>query len=150
MIPCHICGHDSGAHWVTGYPPAPDSQKMALCMVHDTPKNRQALHMAWQKTMLDSIETASQNAAYFATRGGLFMLSIHYTAGGSLAIPCLNATITDHNTLKVTAPDGTLRFFPMQHINSYDLKPLQETVILENGEMPSENAQEQLPQQDSL
>jgi len=125
MIPCHICRHDSETHWVTGYPPAPDSQKMALCKVHDTPENRSALRAAWQQSMLQSIETTTRNTAYFATRSVLFMLSIHYTAGGGLTLPCLDAIITAHNTLKVTAPDGTISFFPMQHIARYNLSPLQ-------------------------
>ncbi|CAK7014448.1 MAG: hypothetical protein DELT_02197 [Desulfovibrio sp.] len=124
MIPCQICGKDSGAHWVTGYIPAPDSQKMALCAAHDTPENRRAIHAAWYASMLDTINTATKNAAYFATRGSLFMLSINFTAGGSLSLPCLGATITDHNTLQVTAPDGTLSFFPMQHVRRYDLTPV--------------------------
>lgn len=126
MIPCHICGKDSGAHWVTGYVPAPDSQKMALCAEHDTPANRKALHLAWYEAMVENIKTATENAAYFATRGALFMLSIHYSAGGSLSLPCLEATVTDHGTLKVTAPDGSLSFFPMRSIRRYDLTPLRQ------------------------
>ncbi|SBV93924.1 conserved hypothetical protein [uncultured delta proteobacterium] len=129
MIPCHICGKDSGAHWVTGYIPAPDSQKMALCGTHDTPENRNRLRLAWYTAMVEAIRTATQNAAYFATRGALFMLSIHYSAGGSLNLPCLEAAVTDHNTLKVTAPDGSLSFFPMQHIKRYDLTPLHQDII---------------------
>lgn len=124
MIPCHICGKDSGAHWVTGYIPAPDSQKMALCAEHDTPANRNDIRLAWHKAMVDTIRTATRNAAYFTTRGALFMLSIHYTAGGSLNLPCLEALVTDRNTLKVTAPDGSLSFFPMQHVKRYDLTPM--------------------------
>lgn len=128
MIPCHICGKDSGAHWVTGYIPAPDSQKMALCAEHDTPANRNEIRMAWYGTMVNTIRTATQTAAYFATRGALFMLSIHYMAGGSLNLPCLEATVTERNTLKVTAPDGSVSFFPMQHIKRYDLTPMQQDV----------------------
>lgn len=124
MIPCHICGKDSGAHWVAGYVPAPDSQKMALCADHDTPENRQKIRVAWYKAMVESIRTATRNSAYFATRGALFMLSIQYTAGGSLSLPCLEAGVTDHNTLKVTSPDGSVSFFPMQHIKRYDLTPI--------------------------
>lgn len=124
MIPCHICGKDSGAHWVTGYIPAPDSQKMALCAEHDTPANRNNLRLAWYKAMVETIKTATQNAAYFAARGAMFMVSIHHSAGGSLNLPCLGAEVTEHNTLKVTAPDGSLSFFPMQHIKRYDLTPM--------------------------
>jgi hypothetical protein len=124
MIPCHICGDDSGAHWVAGFIPAPDSQKMALCSTHDTPENRNDLRLAWHRAMAEIIKTAAQNAAYFATRGALSMLSIHYVSGGSLCLPCLDAVVTDRNTLKVLAPDGSLSFFPMQHIKRYDLSPL--------------------------
>lgn len=128
MIPCHICGKDSGAHWVAGYIPAPDSQKMALCAKHDTPDNRKKLHGAWSEAMEESIKTATKNAAYFAARNTFFMLSIHFSAGGSLNLPCMEAVTTEQNTLKVIAPDGSLSFFPMQHIKRYDLTPLhQET-----------------------
>jgi len=124
MIPCQICGKDSGAHWVTGYVPAPDSQKMALCAVHDTPDNRRDIRVAWYKSMVENIRITTRNTAYLATRGTVFMLSIYYTAGGSLNLPCLDASVTDHNTLKVAAPDGSISFFPMQHIKRYDLTPL--------------------------
>lgn len=126
MIPCHICGKDSGAHWVTGYVPAPDSQKMALCAKHDTPENRRRIHAAWYSAMVENIKNATKNAAYFATRGALYMLSIHFSAGGSLSMPCHEVTVTGQNTLKVTAPDGALSFFPMQHIKRYDLTPIQQ------------------------
>ena len=129
MIPCHICGNDSGAHWVTGYIPAPDSQKMALCRKHDTAENREMIRQDWDKAMEDNIKTSTRNAAYFATRGALFMLSIHFTAGGSLNLPCLEAAVTEQKTLKVTAPDGAQSFFPMQHIKRYDLTPLHQDPV---------------------
>ena len=75
-------------------------------------------------SMLETIKTATKNTAYFATRGSLYMLSIHFNAGGSLSLPCLEASVTEQNTLKVTAPDGSLSFFPMQHIKRYDLTPV--------------------------
>ena len=125
MIPCQICGKDSGAHWVTGYIPAPDSQKMALCAKHDSPENRKEIRAAWYKTMVQAIKTVTQNAAYFATGGALFMCGIQFSAGGSLSLPCLEAAVTEQNTLKVIAPDGTVSFFPMQHIRRYDLTPMQ-------------------------
>ena len=124
MIPCHVCGEDSGAYWVTGYVPAPDSQKMALCSKHDTPENRRALHFAWYDAMRNAIKTATQNAAYFTTRGTLFMVHIHFSAGGSLSQPCTSVEITEQNTLKVVAPDGTMSFFPMQHVRRYDVMPM--------------------------
>jgi hypothetical protein len=118
---------------------------MALCGIHDTPENRSAIHAAWQMSMAQSIETATRNAAYFATRGVLFMLSIYYSAGGSLTLPCLDAVITDYNTLKVTASDGTISFFPMQHITRYDLSPLQYPRTVEPRKTATENSPEQLP-----
>lgn len=129
MIPCQICGKDSAAHWVTGYIPAPDSQKMGLCAEHDTPENRKKIRLDWYRAMILNIRTATQNAAYFATRGALFMLTIHYSAGGSLSLPCLEASVTEHSTLKVTAPDGALSFFPMRHIKRYDLVPAQQDAV---------------------
>jgi hypothetical protein len=76
-------------------------------------------------SMLETIKTATKNAAYFATRGSLYMVSIYFNAGGSLSLPCLEASVTEQNTLKVTAPDGSLSFLPMQHIKRYDLMPMQ-------------------------
>ena len=124
MVPCSICGKDSGAHWVTGYIPAPDSQKMALCATHDTPENRKKIRAAWYMAMLETIKTTTKNTAYFVTRGSLYIISIHFSAGGSLSLPCVEASVTEQNTLKVTAPDGSLSFFPMQHIKRYDLTPV--------------------------
>ena len=144
MIPCNICGRDSGAHWIAGYPPAPDSQKMALCALHDTPKNRHDLRLAWSDAMEKSIETATRNSMYFVTRGAIFMLSIYYAAGGNLNIPCLDAIATDHNTLRVTALDGSSIFFPMQHIKRYALNKLQQNSAVlpdENGKINPESIQ---------
>ena len=124
MIPCQICGKDSGAHWVTGYIAASDNQKMALCAQHDTPENRKGIHMAWQFAMMKSIESATRNAAYFAMRNTLRMLTIAFSGGGSLSVPCLECEVTEHSALKVTAPDGSLSFFPMQHIRRYDLRSM--------------------------
>ena len=121
MIPCRICGKDASTNWVTGLPPAPDSQKMALCAEHDTPENRKELLVAWHLSMIKAIRAASNNAAYFAARGSLRMLTLYFSAGGSLNMPCINCEVTDHGTLNVTAPDGTQSFFPMQHVRRYDL-----------------------------
>ncbi len=124
MIPCHICGIDAGTGWVTGYPPAPDSQKMALCPAHDTPDNRKQVRIAWHVAMIKAIQTAEKNTAYFAARGAMNLLTIYFSAGGSLSMPCAAASVTEHNTLKVQAPDGAVSFFPLQHIRRYELTPL--------------------------
>ncbi len=123
MIPCHICGVDAGTGWITGYIPAPDSQKMALCPAHDTPENRKRLRVAWHLSMIKAIQTAEKKAAYFATRGGPQALTIFFSAGGSMTMPCAAVSATAHNTLKVQAPDGAVSFFPLQHIRRYELAP---------------------------
>ena len=124
MIPCQVCGKDASLGWVKGYTPSPDSQKLALCTKHDSPDNRRKLLGLWQEFMLKTIHTATQVAAYQAVRGHLRLLTIQFTAGGSLSIPCVDATPTEHGTLKVAGPDGTLSFFPMQQIRRYDVSPL--------------------------
>lgn len=124
MIPCQICGKDASLGWVKGYVPAPDSQKLALCPKHDSPENRKKLLGFWHGFMLDAIHNATQVAAYQAARGQLRLLTLQFTAGGSLSMPCVNVAPTEHGTLKVTGPDGRLSFFPMQHLRRYDLSPL--------------------------
>ena len=136
MIPCLICGKDSGTHYVTGFVPAPDSQKMALCAQHDAPENRRKLHALWQATMEESIRRMTANAAYLVTRSRLRMLTISFSGGGSLSLPCLDCSVTDHNALKVTAPNGSLSFFPMQHIRRYDLH----AVFTEQAETSNDTA----------
>ena len=94
--------------------------------------------------MEKSIETATRNSMYFVTRGAIFMLSIYYAAGGNLNIPCLDAIATDHNTLRVTALDGSSIFFPMQHIKRYALNKLQQNSAVlpdENGKINPESIQ---------
>ncbi len=124
MIPCHICGKDASLGWVKGFIPAPDSQKLALCAEHDTEANRAELVKAWHLMMIKGIRTATEVAALQATKGSPQMLTLHFTAGGSLSLPCVSSEITPHGTLKAKGPDGTLSFFPVQQIKRYDLTPL--------------------------
>lgn len=123
MIPCQLCGRDSKGHWLVGFIPAPDSQKLALCAEHDTAENRNDIQKLWQQQQVSEIALQGQNRLHFMREAELFMLSIYFTAGGGLTLPCREATITPQNTLKVVSPDGTLDFFPMQQILRYTMTP---------------------------
>jgi len=126
MLPCAICGKDAAAGWVAGYVPAPDSQKMALCPEHDSLENRRRIYTAWTEAMRQEFATAARVAAYQAARNSLSLLTIYFSSGGSVALPCLACSQTGHNTLQVHNRDGSLSFFPMQQIRRYDLAPLPE------------------------
>ena len=136
MIPCQVCGKDSGAHWVIGYIPAPDSQKVALCVLHDTPENRKNCQKTWQLAMQHSIETTTRNAAYYALRALPRMVTILFSGGGSLSVPCLECGVTDHDALKVIAPDGSLSFFPMQQIRRYSIRDMTHEDMNETEKTP--------------
>ena len=124
MIPCHICGKDASLGWIKGFAPAPDSQKMALCPEHDTEDNRRRLITAWHLFMIRRIQTTTRISAYQATRGNLHLLTVHFSGGGSLSMPCLQVSETKHGTLKAESPEGEISFFPMAQIRKYDLTPL--------------------------
>ncbi|GHV54482.1 hypothetical protein FACS1894206_07360 [Deltaproteobacteria bacterium] len=125
MIPCQVCGKDAATNWVSGYIPSSDNLKMALCPEHDSPEMRRAIQAVWLAAMLETIETDTKNAAYFATREKLSMLCIRFTAGGSISLPCLSASVTEQNTLEVRSPDAGVSFFPLGQITRYDLTPVQ-------------------------
>lgn len=129
MIPCHICGKDASTGWIKGFVPAPDSQKLALCAEHDTEDNRRRLLTAWHLSMVRGIQTTTRIAAYQAIRGTLHMLTVHFTGGGSISMPCLHLSETDHGTLKVESPDGEISFFPVAQVKKYDLAPMSPDII---------------------
>ena len=126
MLPCAICGKDAANGWVAGYVPAPDSQKMALCAAHDSPENRMRLQQAWNEAMRQEFITSARIAAYQAARTSLSLLTIYFSSGGTVSLPCLSCSQTSHNTLKVHNRDGSVSFFPMQQIRRYDVAPLPE------------------------
>lgn len=129
MIPCYVCGKDASLGWVKGFVPAPDSEKMALCAEHDTEENRRRLLTAWHLFMVRGMQAATRIAAFQAIRDGLHLLTVHFSAGGSVSMPCVGVTKTEHGSLKAQGLDGGTSFFPIAQIRKYDLTPLPPDVI---------------------
>lgn len=121
MIPCYVCGKDASAGWTTGFAPAPDSQKLALCPEHDTPGRRQEVAEAWKKQQVRELTAFSLVAEQKAAPGKM-LATVHFTGGGMLSFTCRAVSPTGHGTLKVEQLDGTLTFLPMQHIREYSLR----------------------------
>jgi hypothetical protein len=123
MIPCFICGRDAGSGWIKGFPPAPDSQKLGLCQAHDTEFNRDMVADQWRKYLnkaISSLNAANAQKLYGRTR----LLSIFFTGGGSIAVPCMDYATPDQDLLKVTTPDNEVVFFPLRQVRHYALTPL--------------------------
>ena len=123
MIPCQICGQDAGTGWIAGYPPAPDSQKMALCKEHDLPENRRAVERDWLKFMRARLAEITRNEEH---RYGAAdrLLSIYFNGGGSLSIPCSAFSITRDLAIKIITPGRESVFFPLAQVRNYALSPL--------------------------
>lgn len=124
MIPCYICNTDIGGGWYIGFPPAPDSQKMGLCHTHDLPEYRRKVQKAWQKLIYQSIADDRHN---LASRLGdkAQLLSIYFTGGGSVSLPCTSVSLIEEKTLKALTPGGENIFFPLIQIRNYALTPLE-------------------------
>ncbi len=126
MIPCHVCGTDASTGFIRGLPPAPDSQKLALCRRHDTPENRIALEKAW-KDMSASMMRTVMSVTEHKARPVLYNLTVNFKGGGMLSFPCANCRTTDQGTLAVEEQDGGTVFIPMQHIRDYTMRPASES-----------------------
>lgn len=127
MIPCHVCGQDIGGGWSIGFPPAPDSQKMGLCRKHDRADMREQVQKAWQELIYQELEENNRNSAY---RAGDIpqLLSIYFTGGGSISIPCssfsLLGGVAEGKTLRIITPGGESIYFPLGQVRNYALSPL--------------------------
>ena len=122
MIPCHICNKDASTGWTLGFVPALDSQKLALCALHDTAENRERVREAWeamQTAEISSFAQVSQQKAAPAVR----MLVVHFSGGGMLSFRCTAVAPTAQGTLRIEQPDGTQTFIPLQHIREYSTHP---------------------------
>ncbi len=118
MIPCYICGKDASAGWIAGLPPAPDSQKVGLCRQHDNIPNRADAFQAWQDLLTGEIEMQLENRKLES--GGLpFKLVIQFLGGGNVVVPCHSFGVVDGATLETVDTNGERRYFPLQHVRSY-------------------------------
>lgn len=123
MIPCYVCGKDIGGGWSIGFPPAPDSEKMGLCREHDLSSHRERVQRAWQELIYKRLEANTQNTAL---RAGDIpqLLSIYFTGGGAVSLPCSSISTIDGKTLKATTPGGEHIYFPLNQVRNYALSPL--------------------------
>ncbi|GFM35436.1 hypothetical protein [Desulfovibrio psychrotolerans] len=121
MVPCFICGKDATGGFIHGFVPAPDSQKVGLCPQHDTLENKKKAILHWIIAM--KADVANQNAlnAVRLKAPLRYTLSIRYSDGGVVSIPCLSWDITDSNTLQITRLDRTLSFVPLHHVRQFDV-----------------------------
>ena len=123
MIPCYVCGKDIGGGWSIGFPPAPDSQKMGLCRKHDQAEKREQVTQAWQELIYHNLEENNEHSAY---RMGDIpqLLSIYFTGGWAISIPCSSFSLLEEKTLKVITPGGESIYFPLGQVRNYALSPL--------------------------
>jgi hypothetical protein len=95
---------------------------MALCREHDLPPNREKVQSAWQELIRNQLDLLGRNKA--ARLGGIEqLLSLYFTGGGALSLPCVALDFLDNGTLKVTTPERELIFFPLSQVRNYALTP---------------------------
>ncbi len=124
MIPCHICGTDASTGWITGFVPAPDSQKLALCAGHDTPENRAIVSKVWEERQRSEIAAVSDIARHKAAPDEANLVTVHFSGGGMLSFTCTSCAPTEQGTLRIEETDGTQTFVPMQHVREYTVRPV--------------------------
>ena len=123
MIPCYICGKDASTSYVKGLPPAPDSQKLGLCHLHDNPENRITLQKAWQEMCEGLMKTAMVVAEHKAVPM-LYSITVNFIGGGVLSFVGTRCQATPQGTLAVEEQNGETAFIPMQHIREYLVRPV--------------------------
>lgn len=122
MIPCYICGRDASAGWTAGFAPAPDSQKLALCALHDSPERRREVEEDWQKRQIRDLAVYSQVATQKAAPVKM-LVTVNFSGGGMLTFTCSAVSPTEYGTLRIEQLDGTLTFLPLQHVKEYSVRP---------------------------
>ena len=124
MISCLICGKSIEGGWITGLPPAPDSQKVGLCPKHDTPANRLQAEEKWRKIMNQAveIERESEGLHFIGSSVQPQTLEILFIDGGRIEVLCKSFRPTDEDILEVTTPENRLVFYPLRHIRRFGEK----------------------------
>ncbi|MDR2161851.1 MAG: hypothetical protein LBO77_06930 [Desulfovibrio sp.] len=122
MIPCHICGQDASLGRIAGLPPAPDSQKLALCPRHDSPENRKLLEMAWSLHLTRAIADAESVRRFKAAPPARKIITVRFTAGGTISFQGAGCSPTPHNTLCIEEEDGGRIYIPMQQVREYTVR----------------------------
>ena len=124
MINCLICGKDAAPGWHTGLPPAPDSQKVGLCLKHDSPANRALAEKKWREIMNLAVENEQETEAMHSLGASVqpLTLEILFIDGGRIDVPCKSFRPTDGDVLEVTSLENRLIFYPLRHIRRYGEK----------------------------
>lgn len=124
MINCLICGKDAASGWITGLPPAPDSQKVGLCLEHDTPENRVRAEKRWREIISQAVEIEQdgEELHHHGVPVQPLTLEIMFIDGGRIEVPCKSFRPTDEDILEVTTPEGRLAFYPLRHIRRFGEK----------------------------
>lgn len=124
MINCLVCGKDAFGGWVTGLPPAPDNQKVGLCVEHNNPENRALAENKWRELMEQAVisERESEELHHLHANIQPFALEILFIDGGRIELPCKSFRATDEDVLEVTSPEDRLVFYPLRHIRRYGEK----------------------------
>jgi hypothetical protein len=78
----------------------------------------------WQKYLtraISGLNSANARKLHDAT----FLLSIFFTGGGRIAVPCMSYSTPNPDLLKVTTPDAEVVFFPLRQVRHYSLTPME-------------------------
>ncbi|UZP68244.1 hypothetical protein N1030_04495 [Desulfovibrio mangrovi] len=121
MVPCFICGKDATGGFIHGFVPAPDSQKVGLCAVHNTLENKKQAILHWILTMKADMVSQNEQNARRIKAPLTYKLTIRYADGGVATIPCLSWEVTEQSTLQITRTDKALSFIPLLHIRQFDV-----------------------------
>lgn len=122
MVPCFICGKDATGSFIHGFAPAPDSQKVGLCEAHNTLENKKKAILHWIVSMKAEVATRNLNIAYRLKAPLYYTVTIRYSDGGVVSLPCLSWEVTDSNTLQIVRTDKTLSFIPLHFVRQFDVK----------------------------
>lgn len=139
MVPCHLCGKDAVGGWIHGFVPSPDRLKVGLCTEHDTAAHRSVVKSAWRRLMEREVETLTACNEYRAGGPSLWRLRLTFIEGGMAEVTCVSCAPDERGALRSLLPDGTLRFYPLARIKSWEISPCpttRECPSRQNTEVP--------------
>ena len=124
MINCLICGKGASGGWITGLPPAPDSQKVGLCTEHDTTANRVLAENRWREIINQAVEIEQEGEELHHMGASVqpLTLEILFIDGGRVELSCKSFRPTDEDILEVTTQENRLVFYPLRHIRRFGEK----------------------------
>jgi len=124
MLTCFFCGGDATTGWVCGPPPASERYKLALCPVHDNPKNRARVEAAWEELMRDEMRGVMALAQHPGASPARYEVAITFLQGGEKRIICSRYEVSSERDLLVLTDKGELEFYPLQHVQRFKVVEL--------------------------